>query len=137
MWFNIFYFTCLDLFFCAFSGILNPEELSLINKGFKKSEISMLPPIEEPRISCESNCTTESDGSSLAEMYQLSEASCTRASSSRKPRHRNMQKEHCKYDSFIWCLLITKGWGRIFSVKGVCTPSIQIQTSNSCIVFIS
>nr|KYP37923.1 hypothetical protein KK1_040865 [Cajanus cajan] len=46
-----------DSAFFTSEGILDHVELSLLNKGFKKSEIDMLPPIEELRISSESNCT--------------------------------------------------------------------------------
>jgi len=80
-----------------FSGILNHEELSLLNKGPKKSEIDMFPRIEELWISSDSNCTIDSDGSSLASlevsMHQSRVAPSTVALSSR-----NIQKVYCKYD---------------------------------------
>ncbi|KAL2334196.1 hypothetical protein Fmac_015409 [Flemingia macrophylla] len=70
-----------DSAFFTSEGILNPEELSLLNKGFKKSEIDLLPPIEELRISSEWNCTIDSDGSPLATLEvstnQIREASNT------------------------------------------------------------
>jgi len=62
----------------ALSGILNHEELSLLNKGLKKSEMGMLPQIEELGISSESNRSIESDASC-----------CT-----------NIQKAFCKYNIF-------------------------------------
>ncbi|RDX74453.1 hypothetical protein CR513_45802, partial [Mucuna pruriens] len=55
-----------DSAFFTSEGILNPEELSLLNKGPKKSEMDMLRGIEELWVSSESNCTVDSDGSSLA-----------------------------------------------------------------------
>ncbi|KAG2384361.1 uncharacterized protein HKW66_Vig0148750 [Vigna angularis] len=55
-----------DSAFFTSEGILNHEELSLLNKGHKKSEMGMLPLIEELRISSESNRTIDNDGSSSA-----------------------------------------------------------------------
>ncbi|OIW01517.1 hypothetical protein TanjilG_19443 [Lupinus angustifolius] len=57
-----------DSAFSTCEGVLNPEELSLVNKGFKKSEIHILPRTEELWMSYESNCTIDSDGSSLASL---------------------------------------------------------------------
>ncbi|CAL0333415.1 unnamed protein product [Lupinus luteus] len=93
-----------DSAFSTCEGVLNPEELSLVNKGFKNSEIRILPRTEELRMSSESNCTIDSDGSSLASLEvelfadtrasipHLSEASSTFVPSSRKERFRNMQR---------------------------------------------
>ncbi|KAK8470177.1 hypothetical protein PHAVU_004G075600 [Phaseolus vulgaris] len=52
-----------DSAFFTSEGILNHEELSLLNKGLKKSEMGMLPQIEELGISSESNRSIESDAS--------------------------------------------------------------------------
>ncbi|KAG4933701.1 hypothetical protein AAZX31_17G175100 [Glycine max] len=80
-----------DSAFFTSEGILNHEELSLLNKGPKKSEIDMFPRIEELWISSDSNCTIDSDGSSLASlevsMHQSRVAPSTVALSSR-----NIQK---------------------------------------------
>ncbi|XP_019459834.1 PREDICTED: uncharacterized protein LOC109359586 [Lupinus angustifolius] len=93
-----------DSAFSTCEGVLNPEELSLVNKGFKKSEIHILPRTEELWMSYESNCTIDSDGSSLASLEvelfadirasipHLGEASSTFVPSSRKERYINMQK---------------------------------------------
>ncbi|TKY46307.1 hypothetical protein E2542_SST28345 [Spatholobus suberectus] len=80
-----------DSAFFTSEGFLNPEELSLLNEGLKRSEMDKLPEIQELWISSESNCTIDSDGSSLASleicMRQLREVFSTGASSSR-----NIQK---------------------------------------------
>ncbi|WVZ15561.1 hypothetical protein V8G54_013127 [Vigna mungo] len=55
-----------DSAFFTSEGILNHEELSLLNKGHKKLEMRVLPQIEELRISSESNRTIDNDGSSSA-----------------------------------------------------------------------
>ncbi|KAK7277294.1 hypothetical protein RIF29_18445 [Crotalaria pallida] len=93
-----------DSAFSTCEGVLNSEELSLVNKGYKKSGIHMLPRIEELWMSFESNCTIDSDGSSLtslevelfantsASMEHLSKASSTFAPRSRKEKYTNMQK---------------------------------------------
>ncbi|KAK7364691.1 hypothetical protein VNO80_13432 [Phaseolus coccineus] len=86
-----------DSAFFTSEGILNHEELSLLNKGLKKSEMGMLPQIEELGISSESNCTIDSDGSSSASLeisvHQTREASNTVASCCR-----NIQKATTRMD---------------------------------------
>ncbi|XP_029128623.1 uncharacterized protein LOC114916341 [Cajanus cajan] len=80
-----------DSAFFTSEGILDHAELSRLNKGFKKSEIDILPPIQELRISSESNCTIDSEVSSLATLEistnQFGEASNTVASSFRNIQH--------------------------------------------------
>ncbi|XP_043703132.1 putative GPI-anchored protein pfl2 isoform X2 [Telopea speciosissima] len=55
-----------DSAFFTSAGVLNPEELSIINRGFSKAEIPLLPGIQEDvRRSTESNSTFESDSLTL------------------------------------------------------------------------
>lgn len=80
------------------SGILNHEELSLLNKGHKKSEMGMLPQIEELRISSESNRTIDNDGSSSTSQ----EISVQHQSSNTVDSGcRNIQNVFCKYETFM------------------------------------
>lgn len=57
-----------DSAFFTSSGVLDPEELSMINKGLDKSGSNVLPGIEEFWRSVESNSTIDSDGSSLTSL---------------------------------------------------------------------
>lgn len=92
-------------------GVLDAEELSIVNKGFTKSETHPLPGIgEEIWRSAESNSTMFSDGCSLASleidlfddirasMYKSHDASSKRASSTCKlKRDKGMQNGYSKY----------------------------------------
>ena len=49
-------------------GVLNAEELSLVNGGFRPSEAHLLPGIEEIWSSIQSNPTRNSDSYSLASL---------------------------------------------------------------------
>ncbi|XP_050211050.1 uncharacterized protein LOC126661265 isoform X2 [Mercurialis annua] len=59
-----------DTAFFTSAGVLDAEELSVVNRGFKKSEKFLLPGVEEDNIwrSAESNSTVTSDGYSLASL---------------------------------------------------------------------
>ncbi|XP_028782853.1 uncharacterized protein LOC114738956 [Neltuma alba] len=50
------------------AGVLNPVELCLVNKGFKKSEMHLLSAIQELRMS---SLSTDSDGSSSLASLEL------------------------------------------------------------------
>ncbi|KAJ4979610.1 hypothetical protein NE237_010390 [Protea cynaroides] len=55
-----------DSAFFTSAGVLDPEELSIVNKGFGKAEAALLPGIQEDvRRSAESNSTFESDSLTL------------------------------------------------------------------------
>jgi len=72
----------------SFAGVLNPEELSLVNKTFKKSNETLLPVIEEEesvRSSFGSNCSLGEDDSAL---HCLEEKLFTELQTS-KPKHDN------------------------------------------------
>ncbi|CAJ1947788.1 unnamed protein product [Sphenostylis stenocarpa] len=86
-----------DSAFSTSEGILNPEELSLLDKGFKKSGMGMLPQIEELRISSESNRTIDSDGSSLASI-EISVRQSREASNSVASCCRNIEKAAKRID---------------------------------------
>ncbi|KAI4352886.1 hypothetical protein L6164_007095 [Bauhinia variegata] len=84
-----------DNAFFTSEGVLNPEELSLVNQGFKKSEL------EELCWSSESNRSIDSDISSLASLevelfedIRKSMNKSSKASSSRQGRCMDMQKLH-------------------------------------------
>lgn len=49
-------------------GVLDPEELSLVNNGYKKSDAHILPEIEEFWRSADSNSTVDSGSYSLANL---------------------------------------------------------------------
>ncbi|KAK7271045.1 hypothetical protein RJT34_26634 [Clitoria ternatea] len=95
-----------DSAFFTSEGVLNLEELSLVNKGFKKSEMDKLPRIEELQISSESSCTIESDGSSLTSFKISAGNGISVLSSPLKPskmsrRVRNAQTAPTKKVSFL------------------------------------
>ncbi|CAK7325539.1 unnamed protein product [Dovyalis caffra] len=82
-------------------GVLNSEELSLFNGGFRPSEAHLLPGIEKVCRSAESNSTRNGDASSLANleidlfdnlrasMQKSHDASSKRATSTGKVRREN------------------------------------------------
>ncbi|KAJ6892350.1 hypothetical protein NC651_025525 [Populus alba x Populus x berolinensis] len=57
-----------DSAFFTSSGVLNAEELSLVNGGFRPSEAHLLPGIEEIWSSIQSNSTRNTDSYSLASL---------------------------------------------------------------------
>ncbi|KAJ7970388.1 Arginine decarboxylase 1-like protein [Quillaja saponaria] len=73
-----------DNAFFTNEGVLDPEELLILNKGLKKSEMHALPGIEELWMSSDSNYTIDSHGSSLAsfeiELFEDMKASMHKSS---------------------------------------------------------
>lgn len=79
-----------------------------MNKGFKKPEMHLFSAIEGRSMSSNSNCTTDSDGSSLASlelqlfedvnasMRQLNVGSGAIAPCFKQAKNRDIQKVHCK-----------------------------------------
>ncbi|XP_021897857.1 uncharacterized protein LOC110814627 isoform X2 [Carica papaya] len=57
-----------DSAFFTNPGVLDPEELSLVNNGYKKSDAHILPEIEEFWRSADSNSTVDSGSYSLANL---------------------------------------------------------------------
>lgn len=97
------------MFFYGCLGVLEPEELSMMNKGFKKPhESHPTPRIEEMWRSVESNSTVESDGSPLTsleiDLFEDIRASAqistlvsnVATSSSNLQRGRRVKNVHCK-----------------------------------------
>ncbi|KAJ6350109.1 hypothetical protein OIU78_006320 [Salix suchowensis] len=90
-----------DSAFFTSSGVLNAEELSLVNGGFRLSQGHTLPGIIEVWRSAESNSTRNADAYSLASleidlfdnmrssMQKSNDASSTRETSTRKVRREN------------------------------------------------
>uniref|UniRef100_A0A6N2LQJ1 Uncharacterized protein n=1 Tax=Salix viminalis TaxID=40686 RepID=A0A6N2LQJ1_SALVM len=90
-----------DNAFFTSSGVLNAEELSLVNGGFRLSQGHTLPGIVEVWRSAESNSTRNADAYSLASleidlfdnmrssMQKSNDASSTRETSTRKVRREN------------------------------------------------
>ncbi|KAG6734558.1 uncharacterized protein LOC122289701 isoform X2 [Carya illinoinensis] len=96
-----------DSAFFTSAGVLEPEELSIINEGFRNFESHPLPGIEEELWrSAESNSTVDSDGSPLASLemdlfedirasaHKLTQASNATPPSSNFHRGRHMKNVH-------------------------------------------
>ncbi|KAL5801640.1 hypothetical protein ACOSQ3_033272 [Xanthoceras sorbifolium] len=96
-----------DSAFFTSAGVLDPEELSIVNKGFKEFGADQNPGIEEKiRRSAGLDCTINSDGCSLASLeidlfddskaslHVSSEASNAATSSSKQGRGNNLQNTH-------------------------------------------
>ncbi|KAF5467171.1 hypothetical protein F2P56_017025 [Juglans regia] len=96
-----------DRAFFTSAGVLEPEELSIINEGFKNFESHPLPGIEEELWrSAESNSTVDSDGSPLASLemdlfediraaaHKLTQVSNATTPSSNLHRGRHMKNVH-------------------------------------------
>lgn len=105
----VYYLSMLNNLISTFSGVLEPEELSIINEGFRNFESHPLPGIEEELWrSAESNSTVDSDGSPLASLemdlfedirasaHKLTQASNATPPSSNFHRGRHMKNVHCK-----------------------------------------
>lgn len=101
---NIFFF------FVACVGVLDPEELCLVNKGFKKCETHLIPEIEENIwSSAESNSLINSGSSSLASLeidlfddsklsvYETSNATNATPSSCILRRENGLQNTRCEF----------------------------------------
>lgn len=97
-------------FFLAFVGVLDPEELCRVNKGFKKSDIQLIPEVEENIWSpAESNSLINRDFSSLASLeidlfddskssiHETSKATDVRTSSCKFGEENGLQNTHCEY----------------------------------------
>jgi hypothetical protein len=91
-------------------GVLNAEELSLVNGGFRPSEAHLLPGIEEVWSSIQSNSTRNTDSYSLASleidlldnmrafMQKSHKASSNRPTSTGKvSRENEMRRGNSKY----------------------------------------
>ena len=91
-------------------GVLNAEELSLLNGGFRPSEAHLLPGIEEVWSSIQSNSTRNTDSYSLASleidlldnmrafMQKSPKASSNRPTSTGKvSRENEMRRGNSKY----------------------------------------
>ncbi|KAJ8766058.1 hypothetical protein K2173_020574 [Erythroxylum novogranatense] len=102
-----------DSAFFTSAGVLNAEELSIINKGFKKSEVHLLAGVEEDMWRCtESEATGNTDSHSLASLEndlfddirasvkKSNQSSSNGASSTQRLRSgKGMQKGHTSDDS--------------------------------------
>ncbi|KAH8501670.1 hypothetical protein H0E87_016450 [Populus deltoides] len=90
-----------DSAFFTSSGVLNAEELSLVNGGFRLSQGHTLPGLKDVWRSADSNSTRNADAYSLASleidlfdnmrasMHKSNDASSTRETSTRKVRREN------------------------------------------------
>ncbi|KAM5556117.1 hypothetical protein ABKV19_023817 [Rosa sericea] len=87
-----------DNAFYTSPGVLDPEELSIVNKGFKKSESHQLPAIQEVWRSTESESTTDSGSSALAslefELFEDKMSSMQKPASLKLKRGRGLQNVH-------------------------------------------
>ncbi|XP_061999470.1 uncharacterized protein LOC133716831 [Rosa rugosa] len=87
-----------DNAFYTSPGVLDPEELSIVNKGFKKSESHQLLAIQEVWRSTESKSTTDSGSSALAslefELFGDKMLSMQKPASLKLKRGRGLQNVH-------------------------------------------
>ncbi|XWS66119.1 hypothetical protein CRYUN_Cryun05aG0172800 [Craigia yunnanensis] len=88
-----------DTAFFTSAGVLNPEELSIVNNGYKKSETltHILPGIEEFWKSTESNSTLDSDYSLSSLEIDLFDD--MRASMQKSSKASNLVNSSCKLQS--------------------------------------
>lgn len=79
-------------------GVLDPEELSIVNKGFKKSESHQLPEIKEVWRSTESKSTIDSGSSPLEslefELFEDTRSSMPKPASLKLKGGRGLQNVH-------------------------------------------
>ncbi|KAK9282849.1 hypothetical protein L1049_011072 [Liquidambar formosana] len=103
-----------DSAFFTSAGVLDPEELFMINKGFKKAETHLHPWIEEDVWrSAESNSTVGTDGFSLesletdlfedirASIQKSRKASYVASSGCVSGKGGHMQNIHCKFTAIL------------------------------------
>ncbi|KAA3454068.1 Arginine decarboxylase 1-like protein [Gossypium australe] len=132
-----------DAAFFTSAGVLDPEELSLVNNGYKRSETvtHILPGTElEFWKSTESNSTMESEYSlsSLeidlfddmrASMHKSCKASDLLKSSSKFQSQTGIPNPHCKYLLLSTILHVELNGGQSFSTsKRVDTTSMRVKT---------
>lgn len=96
------------------AGVLDPEELSVVNKGFENSERNLYPQTEaKVWRSAESSSTITSDGFSLASLeldlfddlksssHKSSRSSRVAAASSKSVRENGLQNTQCEHTHFL------------------------------------